>query len=87
MYEDRNNYSNSSSNKFRRRTPGKCSFCEHKVEPNYKEVKTLKPLITEKGKIQARSRTGTCQKHQRQLVEAIKRARFMALVPHVPVIG
>lgn len=72
--------------KFKRRTPGKCSFCEHGVEPNYKEVKTLAAFITDKGKIVSRSRTGTCQKHQRALTQAIKRARYMALLPYVTVL-
>ena len=66
-----------------RRTIGKCYFCEQGFEPNYKEVKVIAAYMTDKGKIVARSRTGTCQKHQRGLAAAIKRARQMALVPFV----
>lgn len=69
-----------------RRTIGKCYFCEQKIEPDYKEVKVLSAYLTDKGKMIARSRTGTCQKHQRGLSAAIKRARMMALVPYVSIL-
>jgi small subunit ribosomal protein S18 len=72
--------------RFKRRTPGKCSFCEHGVEPNYKDTKTLENFINDKGKIVARSRTGSCQKHQKALAEAVKRARMMALLPYVTIL-
>ena len=61
-----------------------CSFCVDKVETiDYKDVAKLKKYITEKGKILPRRQTGTCAKHQRELATAIKRARFMALIPYV----
>ena len=66
-----------------RRTIGKCYFCEQGLKPNYKETKVLISYITDKGKIVQRSRTGTCQKHQRALTAAIKRARQMAMIPFV----
>lgn len=50
---------------------------------DYKDVETLKTLITPNGKISDRRATGTCAKHQRELAVAIKRARFMALLPYV----
>ena len=40
-------------------------------------------MITPNGKISPRRATGTCAKHQRELAVAIKRARFMALLPYV----
>lgn len=61
-----------------------CAFCAEKAEYiDYKDVAKLKRYITEKGKIVPRRQTGTCAKHQRELTTAIKRARFMALLPYV----
>jgi len=61
-----------------------CTFCVDKVETiDYKDVNKLRKYITEKGKILPRRQTGTCAKHQRELATAIKRARFMALIPYV----
>ena len=61
-----------------------CVFCQDKVdEIDYKDSQKLKRFITEKGKILPRRQTGTCAKHQRTLTNAIKRARFMALLPYV----
>ena len=42
----------------------------------------LERYITERGKIRPRRQTGNCAKHQRVLARAIKRARFMALLPY-----
>ena len=50
---------------------------------DYKDEKKLIRFISEQGKIIPRRITGTCSKHQRQLVRAIKRARHMALLPFV----
>lgn len=50
---------------------------------DYKDVAKLKRFITDRGKIQPRRSTGLCAKSQRVLVRAIKRARFMCLIPHV----
>ena len=61
-----------------------CGFCADKLEAiDYKDINRLKKYITEKGKILPRRQTGTCAKHQRELATAIKRARFMALIPYV----
>lgn len=60
-----------------------CRFCSDKsLEINYKEVKTLSNFVTERGKIIPRRIYGNCAKHQRQLTEAIKRARQIALLPY-----
>lgn len=70
---------------FRARKPRRkvCSFCVDKVEAiDYKDVATLKKYISERGKILPRRVTGTCAKHQRELTEAIKRARQIALLPY-----
>lgn len=61
-----------------------CKFCaDSTMEINYKDVRTLKYFISERGKIIPRRITGTCSKHQRSLTRAIKRARTIALLPYV----
>lgn len=60
-----------------------CPYCKEKTNPDYKDVANWKKYVTERGKILARSKTGVCAKHQRRLASAIKRARFIALVPFV----
>ncbi len=66
---------------FRRR-----KFCrfsaEGVAEIDYKDIATLKNYITESGKIVPSRITGTSAKYQRQLSSAIKRARFLALLPY-----
>lgn len=72
---------------FRRREavrPAPCSFCTERVEPSYREVSTLERFTTDRGKIIARARTGTCRRHQRRLMLAVKHARHLALLPFVP---
>ncbi len=59
-----------------------CAFCQEKVEViDYKDVNRLKKYITEGGKILPRRMTGTCAMHQRELSNAIKKARIVALLP------
>jgi len=61
-----------------------CRFCDAKeVYIDYKDEKRLQRFVTEQGKIIPKRITGTCAKHQRQLVQAIKRARHLALLPFV----
>lgn len=58
-----------------------CRFTAEKVEwIDYKDIEVLKDFITENGKIIPARLTGTKAKYQRQLTEAIKRARFLALL-------
>ncbi len=53
-----------------------CAFCVDKVECiDYKDAAKLRRYTSERGKILPRRTTGTCAMHQRQLTEAIKRAR------------
>lgn len=60
-----------------------CRFCADKeLVIDYKEVKVLKGFLTERGKIIPRRIYGNCAKHQRQMTEAIKRARQIALLPY-----
>lgn len=61
-----------------------CLFCTEKnAVIDYKDVNRLKKFITEKGKIIPRRASGVCAEHQRDLSVAIKRARYMALLPYV----
>ncbi len=69
----------------RNRKPKKkvCQFCADKVEHiDYKDTAKLRRYVSERSKILPRRITGTCAKHQRQLTEAIKRARHIALLPY-----
>jgi small subunit ribosomal protein S18 len=60
-----------------------CRFTAEKMEwIDYKDVELLKDFITETGKIIPARLTGTSAKYQRQLTDAIKRARFLALLPY-----
>ncbi len=69
--------------KFRARKKKKCTFCSNDVNYiDYKDLKTLKRYVSDKGKILPKRVTGTCAKHQRMLSKAIKRARQMALIPY-----
>jgi small subunit ribosomal protein S18 len=60
-----------------------CRFTAEGVkEIDYKDLETLKGYITETGKIVPSRITGTKAKYQRQLATAIKRARYVALLPY-----
>ena len=65
--------------------PKVCSFCVDKSVIDYKNITQLRRFISERGKIEPRRRTGVCAKHQRRLALALKRARFLALLPYTPV--
>lgn len=61
-----------------------CQFCSENVsEIDYKDVKLLGRYVTERGKMVPSRVSATCAKHQRGLSKAIKRARFLALLPFV----
>ena len=63
--------------------PKVCAFCVDKIEHvDYKDAGKLRKYMSERGKILPRRMTGTCAHHQRQLTEAIKRARHIALLPY-----
>lgn len=62
----------------------KCPFVQAGIKKiDYKDIETLKQFITERGKILPRRITGVSHYHQKQLSKAIKRARFVALLPFV----
>ena len=59
-----------------------CVFCQEKINYiDYKDVNRLKKFITEGGKILPRRMSGVCAMHQRELSNAIKKARIVALLP------
>jgi len=49
---------------------------------DYKDVSRLRRYLSDRAKIEPRRKTGTCARHQRALSVALKRARFMALLPY-----
>lgn len=62
-----------------------CQFCVDKVSYiDYKDVNRLRRFLSDRARIEARRKTGTCAKHQRRLSTAIKRARILALLPFTP---
>ncbi len=59
-----------------------CRFCRGGVKyVDYKDIGTLGRLLTNRGKIYSRKRSGNCASCQRKVKRAIKRARYMALLP------
>ena len=66
------------------RDRSKCRFCRLKADSiDYKDVQTLSKLTTAQGKLFSRKRSGNCATHQRSAREAVKRARFIGLLPYV----
>ncbi len=62
----------------------KCRFCREKTsEVDYKDITVLSKTVTNQGKLFSRKRSGCCARHQRSLTTAIKRARFLGLMPYV----
>lgn len=58
-----------------------CRFCADKVAfIDYKDVRTLRSYLTDRGKILPSRMTGTCARHQRELARAIMRGRSIALL-------
>ncbi|MGE4483956.1 MAG: 30S ribosomal protein S18 [Oscillospiraceae bacterium] len=61
-----------------------CQFCVDRGPAiDYKDTVKLRRFISDRSKILPRRTTGTCAQHQRELTEAIKRARQIALLPYV----
>jgi small subunit ribosomal protein S18 len=60
-----------------------CRFCRRGTKyVDYKDIETLHKLLTNRGKIYSRKRSGNCAACQRKVKKAIKRARYMALLPY-----
>lgn len=59
-----------------------CRFCKDKVNYiGYKDLHILEKMISERGKILSRRSTGNCARHQRKVAAAVKRARYLSLIP------
>ena len=59
-----------------------CAFCVNHVKYiDYKDVSVLKRYVSDQFKMESRRKSGVCSKHQRGLALAIKRARFLAMMP------
>jgi small subunit ribosomal protein S18 len=66
------------------RKDNRCRFCRDQVgEVDYKDLQVLFKLCTGQGKLYSRKRSGNCAYHQRSAQAAVKRARFMAMLPYV----
>lgn len=62
-----------------------CYFTENNIQYiDYKNIGLLRKFITKYYKITPRYYTGTSLKHQKQLARAVKRARYMGLLPYTP---
>ena len=60
-----------------------CAFCADKnLVIDYKDASKLRRFTSERAKILPRRMTGTCAMHQRKITTAIKRARYIALLPY-----
>lgn len=61
-----------------------CRCCETRiVGVDYKDERALDRYISDRGKILPRRATGSCARHQRAVTVAIKRARYLALLPYI----
>jgi len=81
-YQNNNNKSRDSRFKKTYHRKRVCKFCaDESLVIDYKDIRTLRYFTTERGKIMPRRISGNCDKHQRKLMLAIKRARNMALLP------
>ncbi|MBI2623987.1 30S ribosomal protein S18 [Candidatus Parcubacteria bacterium] len=60
-----------------------CHFCKQNIQVvDYKDTELLRRFLTGQFKIAAPRRTGLCAKHQRRVATAIKRTRYLALLPY-----
>jgi len=65
-------------------TKRQCIFCKKKIDfIDFKDAGSLNRFMSAWAKLKSARDTGNCAKHQRRLAEAIKRARFLALLPYV----
>jgi len=83
--QDEENGARSGEQRSRRHRQKVCYFCVEDIdEIDYKDVALLRRFVNQRGRILPRRRTNACAKHQRMLTNAIKRARYMALLPCAP---
>lgn len=68
----------------RRGKPKPCAFCaDHKVVIDWKDTGLLRKYMSDRAKIRGRRVNGNCPRHQREVANAIKNAREMALLPYI----
>lgn len=80
-YEDSTNEQQDSGKRYYAQ-PRVCQFCTDKsILIDYKSVELLRRYVSDDGKIRPRRQTGACSKHQREIANAIKRARQLAFLP------
>jgi len=60
-----------------------CIFCKTDTDPDYKNYDGLQSYVSDRARILGRVYTGLCNKHQRKLSQAIKRARHLGLLPYI----
>lgn len=61
-----------------------CHFCKKNIkEIDFHNIELLEKFISKSSKIKGKKKTGLCTKHQRELAQAVKRARILALIPFV----
>lgn len=63
-----------------------CQFCDKNVTPDYKDPELLKGFMNDRARILSRERSNVCYRHQKALGVAVKRARFLGLLPYVEAI-
>lgn len=81
--QDRRPRPTAASGRPRRGQPRICVFCrDHATWVDYKEVDLLRRFISDRGRIKARTTTGACAQHQRDVATAVKTARELALLPY-----
>lgn len=79
----RNNGDEDYNPKFRKMRKKVCSMCANKeLVLDFKNYDQMKKFVNEKGKILPRRATGACAKHQREITQAVKRARHIAILPY-----
>ncbi|MGD2175897.1 MAG: 30S ribosomal protein S18 [Candidatus Brocadiaceae bacterium] len=67
----------------RRRSGRRCRFCRDGIEEvSYKDTDRLRRLLSSEAMLFSRKRSGNCSRHQRQVKRAVKRARYLALLPY-----
>lgn len=63
-----------------------CRFCKEKINSiDYKDIKRLERFITDRGKIVSSRISGNCAKHQRMVARAVKKSRFISLLPYTKI--
>ena len=80
MIKKKNKKDNMLAAKRRGREKG-CSFCKTNTAPTWQDYEKMREFLSARSRIVGAQFSGTCAKHQRKLVKAIKQARHLALLP------